>query len=197
MDYWTNILDEESLKYNLEFTAIFVMFYECFKDYIVNQVKGFYCDIPEIEDGELVYCETEEYKREVRALDSKHLDNASLKWFLQFKVISQEDYENYQLIRKRRNSLTHETLKNLCEGFDESDVQLFIILKNLYTKIDKWWINEIEIPIAGDDVPEDYDEDGVCGLQSLALSLITDIVLGDSGEKYKEILKELYSMQCE
>ena len=27
MDYWTNILDEESLKYNLEFTAIFVMFY--------------------------------------------------------------------------------------------------------------------------------------------------------------------------
>ena len=31
----------------------------------------------------------------------------------------------------------------------------------LYNKLDKWWINEIEVPISGDDVPEDYDKESV------------------------------------
>lgn len=27
----------------------------------------------------------------------------------------------------------------------------------MYRKIDKWWINEIEIPISGNEIPDDYD----------------------------------------
>lgn len=61
----------------------------------------------------------------------------------------------------------------------------------IYNKLDKWWINEIEIPTSADDIPEDYDRDGVCGGQALMLSIINEIVFGNAGDKYKELLNEL------
>ena len=60
-----------------------------------------------------------------------------------------------------------------------------------YNKLDKWWINEIEIPISENDIPEDYDRDNVCGGQALMLSIINEIVFGNVGDKYKELLNEL------
>ena len=190
MDNWANILDENILKTNVNFAALFVMNYECLKDYVISQVKGFYCDDLCFEKGEAIYIESEAYKQEVRTLD-KQLENASLKWFMESEAITQEDFDNYQKIRKRRNEITHELLKNLNIGFTEDDIKLFVTLTNLYEKIDRWWINEIEIPTSADEIPEDYDRDGVCGGQAIVLSIINDIVLGNGGEKYKNILNEL------
>ena len=110
---------------------------------------------------------------------------------MESEAITQEDFDNYQKIRKRRNEITHELLKNLNIGFTEDDIKLFVTLTNLYEKIDRWWINEIEIPTSADEIPEDYDRDGVCGGQAIVLSIINDIVLGNGGEKYKNILNEL------
>lgn len=190
MDNWANILDENILKTNVNFAALFVMNYECLKDYVISQVKGFYCDDLCFEKGEAIYIESEAYKQEVRTLD-KQLENASLKWFMESEAITQEDFDNYQKIRKRRNEITHELLKNLNIGFTEDDIKLFVTLTNLYEKIDRWWINEIEIPTSADEIPEDYDRDGVCGGQAIVLSIINDIVLGNGGEKYRNILNEL------
>lgn len=190
MDNWANIIDENILKTNVNFAALFVMNYECLKDYVISQVKEFYCDDLYFENGEAIYIESEAYKQEVRTLD-KQLENASLKWFMESEAITQEDFDNYQKIRKRRNEITHELLKNLNIGFTEDDIKLFVTLTNLYEKIDRWWINEIEIPTSADEIPEDYDRDGVCGGQAIVLSIINDIVLGNGGEKYKNILNEL------
>ena len=190
MDNLANILDENIIKTNVNFAALFVMNYECLKDYVISQVKGFYCDDLYFENGEAIYIESEAYKQEVRTLD-KQLENASLKWFMESEAITQEDFDNYQKIRKWRNEITHELLKNLNIGFTEDDIKLFVALTNLYEKIDRWWINEIEIPTSADEIPEDYDRDGVCGGQAIVLSIINDIVLGNGGEKYKNILNEL------
>ena len=190
MKNWANILDENIVKTNVNFAALFVMNYECLKDYVISQVKGFYCDDLYFENDEAIYIESEAYKQEVRTLD-KQLENASLKWFMESEAITQEDFDNYQKIRKRRNEITHELLKNLNIGFTEDDIKLFVTLTNLYEKIDRWWINEIEIPTSADEIPEDYDRDGVCGGQAIVLSIINDIVLGNGGEKYKNILNEL------
>lgn len=61
----------------------------------------------------------------------------------------------------------------------------------IYSKLDKWWINEIEIPIASEDIPENYDSEGVCGGQAFILSIINSIILGNKGNEYKELLKTL------
>lgn len=190
MDNWENILDENILKYNVSFAAIFVLNYECLKDYVINQVRDFYSDNVKWDGDNYISEETAKYKKEVRSLD-KNIENASLMWFLQLNVITEDDFEKYQVIRKRRNDITHELLKNLNDGFTENDAKLFGDMLEIYNKIDKWWINEIKIPIAGNDIPEDYDRDGVCGVQAMILSIINSIVLGNKGAEYKEILDKL------
>lgn len=82
-------------------------------------------------------------------------------------------------------------LKNLNKGFNEQDVKLFSSLLDMYRKIDKWWINEIEIPISGNEIPDDYDMENVCGGQAIVLSIINNIVLGNEGAKYKAVLESL------
>ncbi len=125
---------------------------------------------------------------------TKNIENASLKWFILAEAITQEDYDTYQCIRKRRNDIIHELLKNLNDGFTEKDAELFSKLLLIYSKLDKWWINEIEIPIAGEDIPENYDSEGVCGGQAFILSIINSIILGNKGDEYKELLKTLCQM---
>ena len=96
-------------------------------------------------------------------------------------AITEEDFDIYNVIRKRRNDITHELLKNLSNGFNEGDAQLFTEMLRIYHKLDKWWINEIEIPISADKIPEDYDREGVCSGQAIILSIINDILFGKGG----------------
>jgi hypothetical protein len=110
------------------------------------------------------------------------VEDVSLKWFLNEGAITADNYKIYQKIRTRRNDIIHELLKNLNNGFNEDDIKLFSDLLNIYGKIDRWWINEIEIPTMGD---------VVCGGQAMLLSIINNIVFGDDGERYKDMLKEL------
>ena len=182
VDNWKNILDENILKTNINFAAVFVMNYECLKEFVIEQVRDFYSEHFYM-DGDRIVCEeSNAYKEKVRALD-KNLENASLKWFMDAEAITQEDYDRYQIIRKKRNDITHKLLKNLNEGFGEEVVQLFGDMMRIYNKLDKWWINEIEIPTSADDIPEDYDRNGVCGGQALILSIINEIIFGNEGDK--------------
>lgn len=189
LDNWNNILNEDVLKFNINFAALFVLNFECLKDYIITQPRTFYSDVL-IKDGELCCEETEEYKKEVRSLE-KNIENASLRWFMNTDAITEEDYNLYQELRERRNDITHELLKNLNNGFNETDAKLYVKLLELYQKIDKWWINEIEIPISGEVLPDEYDSEQVLGGQAIILSIINDIIFDNNKERYKNLLDEL------
>lgn len=115
MDNWCNILDEGILKYNVSFASMFVLNYECLKEYVIGQIRELYSENIHFEDDKMVCEESLSYKREVRTLD-KNIENASLKWFIKENVITHEEYEIYQKIRQRRNDITHELLKNLNKG---------------------------------------------------------------------------------
>lgn len=189
MDNWNNILNEDILKSNINFAALFVLNFECLKDYIITQPRDFYSDVA-IKDGKLCCEETEEYKKEVRSLE-KNIENASLRWFMNADAITEEDYNLYQKLRERRNDITHELLKNLNNGFNETDAKLYVKLLELYQKIDKWWINEIEIPISGEVLPDEHDPEQVLGGQAMILSIINDIIFDNNKERYKDLLEEL------
>lgn len=192
MDNWNNILNEDILKANINFAALFVLNFECLKDYIVTQPRTFYSDV-EIKDGELYCEETEEYKKEVRSLE-KNIENASLRWFVNAEAITEKDYDLYQELRERRNDIIHELLKNLNNGFYEADAKLYVKLLELYQKIDKWWIKEIEIPISGEILPDEYDSEQVFGGQAMILSIINDIIFDNNKERYRSLLDELKKM---
>ena len=190
MDYWNNILDEDNLKPNVNFAAMFVLNYECLKDFVVSQIRTFYSDSFQFENDEIICRESQKYKEEVRALD-KNIENASLKWFIHSNAITQEDFEMYQEIRKRRNNIVHEFLKNLNNGFSENDIKLFNKMVSIYSKLDKWWINEIDIPTSAEKMPPDYDKEEVYGGQAIILSIINAIILENKGEGYKKMLAEI------
>lgn len=194
MNEWINILDEEILKTNVNFAALFVLNFECLKEFVIEQVRGFYSNHIHVDGDKIVCEESEEYKRRIRKPSKSNIENESLKWFIEAGAITQDDYDTYQIIRKRRNDITHELLKNLSAGFHEDDMKLFFEMATLYQKIDKWWINEIEIPTSADDIPADYDREGVCGGQAMCLEIINDIILGNGGEKYKDVLEELMAL---
>lgn len=190
MDNWKNILDQNVLKTNINFATVFVMNYECLKEFVIEQIRAFYSQHIYMECDKIVCEESKTYKEKVRVLD-KNLENASLKWFIDAGAITQEDYDTYQKIHRKRNDITHELLKNLNDGFCEEDTQLFADMLRIYNKLDKWWVNEIEIPTSANNILENYDRDGVCGGQALILSIINEIVFGNEGDKYKELLNEL------
>lgn len=196
MDELQNLFDEPTLKRNIEFAALFVLNYESLKEYVINQVKGFYVESIIFNGDEIKYKEPDEYKKQVRNLDTK-IDTASMKWFMNVGAITKQELDLYHVCRKRRNDITHELLKNLCSGFHENDVELFSSMVHLYQKLDNWWINEIEIPASADENPADYNRDQVFGGQAFVLSAINDIILANGADKYNEILELLRKMQKE
>ncbi len=55
-------MDEDILKSNINFAALFVLNFECLKDYIITQPRTFYSDV-EIRDGEFYDLYQELWKR--------------------------------------------------------------------------------------------------------------------------------------
>lgn len=49
----------------------------------------------------------------------------------------------------------------IIEGVPLENIPWFFKLLDLYGKLDKWWINEIELPISGVVLPGTYDESDV------------------------------------
>lgn len=196
MDNFQNLFDEKILKTNIEFAALFVLNYECLKEYVVEQVRDFYSNSIRFIDGKIVGEESDDYKKKVRKLE-RQIDDASMRWFVNAEAIAGDDYELYQKCRKRRNEIVHELLLNLNQGFSQDDIKLFSDMIDLYQRIDRWWINEIEIPTSADNIPLDYDRNQVIGGQAILLSAINDIVLGNGTAKYSELLELLRKMQRE
>ena len=79
----------------------------------------------EIKDGEISVRESYTYKENVKQLD-KNIENASLKWFVSQGAVSEEEYSNFDKLRKFRNKIVHELLLYLTEGFTEDKVKYLV-----------------------------------------------------------------------
>ena len=187
LEKFLNILDEERLKPNIHFGSLYVLYYEYLKDTLVGLPKLFFLNHMEFENGKMIGYESDAYKEKVRKLD-KHIENASFKWFISVGAVSEEEYSTFEKIRKFRNKIVHELLFLLNRGFTEDEVKCLIELIVIYRKIEKWWINEIEIPTRGD-ISGSYGSENVISGQGLILEIIQDILLND-GKNSSVILSE-------
>lgn len=186
-----NILDAERLKPNIHFASLYVLYYECLKDALVDLPKSFFCNHIESKDGNVHVHESDAYKEKVRKLD-KHIENASFKWFISVGAVSEEEYSIFEKLRKFRNKIVHKLLFNLSKGFTKYEVNHLVELIVIYRKIEKWWINEIEISISRDISGQYYSENVISG-QGLILEIIQDILLND--RKNSEVLLSEFKKQ--
>jgi hypothetical protein len=82
------------------------------------------------------------------------------------------------------------------KGIPEEDVKLLSELINLYSKLDKWWINEIEIPISGEHLPGTYDENGVTNAQFLMFNIMIDVLYNGKSETLKQSVKQIFHQEA-
>jgi len=73
----------------------------------------------------------------------------------------------------------------------EKLVDQFCMMYGLFSKIEKWWILEIEVPIAGVYKPEEIDQDGVTSGNMILLNIISDILVNNSNVNFKEVCEKL------
>lgn len=191
-----NISDEETLKGNLIIPAFFIALYENFISLTIDRIKGFLChDIHFTDDGKIEYYPSPRYKAEIikRKNDAGKTIGvlfASMLWFVDNNAITQNDYDLFLRIREQRNKFTHELTDYLLHGCNETEIEMFFDLFYLYKKIDKWWINEIEIPCAGDDIPQDYDPDGSQSVVSVLFDIMMSVIFLGKSKEYKEIMQQ-------
>ena len=201
LDNAERICDKESLQFQLSFMALFIGMFEFMKDTLISRVESFLCsNMTQNESGEWVYIHNETYKDEIekRFVDGKivkdRLRNTVL-WFKDANAISDDDYELFRKLRDKRNSYAHKMAQHVWDGLPEQDAKGLLDLLDLYIKLDKWWINEIEIPISGEFEPGSYDEDSVESLALITFKIMISTLFGGKSDEYLEMIQKFRDQQ--
>lgn len=187
-----NISDREKLSFELSFIALFIAIYEYMIDDIEQNVKSFFCRGFEVdEDGKVIWNLSDEYKEKIknRRIDergNKDELKATMLWLKEQGAITEDDYKLFLAIKLKRNDLSHEMIRNIWDGLNDADATLLSSMIELNAKIDKWWINEIEIPTTGQFRPDEYDPNEVLSGTQLMFSMMINTLYGEASDKYKK-----------
>ena len=174
-DKWIDFLNPENLRGNLISSSLYIAVYESFQDYIVEEVKFFFHS--GFKDNVDIF--SPKYNTSVLAKD-KNLLNASLLWLKELGAIDENDIDKFHEIRKFRNKLTHEMMDLLFEGIPKDLPNYFSDLINLRTKIEKWWVLNIEIPTNPDiEYSHEISEKDIMTSSQIIYRIILDMLSND------------------
>lgn len=170
---WAKFLNPESLRGNLIAASIFLTAYELLRTSVIDRIRDFFT-YEFNEHGRVV---SEDYKVKVLSLDKSPL-RASLLWLKEMSAIGDTDIELVDEIRKHRNELAHDLPKFIATVDAEINVNLLESVYELLTKIDRWWIKEVDIPtnpdFDGQEVADDEIQSGMMLCMQMMLRIATD-----------------------
>lgn len=193
-----NIADEETLKSNLSFTAFFIALYESFRSLVIDRIQGFLSDgIHFGEDGKMSHIESIHYTNVIKNRKNDSGEKlgvlvASMLWLVESEAITLKDYNVFIKIREQRNRFAHELTDCLTKGVSETEIEMFFELFRIYKTVDKWWINEIEIPLAADELPPDYDPEGSQSAIMALFDIMVDVLIRGKSDEHKELIQEYF-----
>lgn len=170
------LLNPEVFKRNLILSSIFIAYFENSTDYFVDQPRSFFWNGFNSKKGDII---DPEYKKEVLNLDKKPI-NASLLWFKKQGAIDDADIENFEILRRYRNKLSHELSKILLDEGLESTLYSENLAKlfSLRIKLEKWWFFFFEIEftdiVDADKLVEKYVTTGGEMIYQLFMDLLSD-----------------------
>lgn len=176
---WAKFLHPESLKGNLIAASLFLAAYETLRASVIEQIQSFFT-FGFDQNGPIV---DDAYRLKVLALDASPL-RASLLWLKEHNVIDEDDMKSVDDIRKHRNELAHDLPKFITTVEAEINVQLLGRICELVTKIDRWWILEVEIPINPDFDSQEVDAAGVLSGHMMFLHMSIHIASGEDSSTY-------------
>jgi hypothetical protein len=184
---WERFLNPESLRANLVAGSLYIAAFEMLKSSIIERIRDFF-STGFNQSGPII---SEKYKTSVLILNKSPL-YASLEWLKNMEAINNDDIEEFENIKKCRNEIAHEFVDFLSTGPKTDPLPLFPKMIALLSKIEKWWIMNVEIPTNPDFAGKEVDESGVIPGPIMTLRLLTDIALGSEEESkyYYKFMKE-------
>ena len=183
---WFKFLDPEELKSNLQTASLFITAWELLKDSIISYPRQFFSNT--FKDG--VWIPSQEYKTEVLSKHKKILI-ASYLWLMELNVINDNDIEIIKEIVDHRNDITHELPKYLSDSEFEINISLFRKIFELISKIDTWWIINVEVAINPDYDGEEINESDVLSGRMITLYLMLEIISGN--DSYLQELRKKFN----
>lgn len=187
---WIKLLDPQVLRSNLHAIGIYLVAFEILKSTVIDDPRGLFT--METEDDEDA---PDTYKKNVLSRDRSPF-RASMLWFKEMGAINEDDVATADEIRRHRNELAHEIPKFLTSVKSNLDVSLFDKILALMSKIDRWWIREIELDCNPDFDHLDHnsipDEEITSG-NMILIQIILAGVFGDLetvNSEYEKILEE-------
>lgn len=169
-----NWLDPDKLRPNLIAVSLYIAAFELLKASIVDRLKDFFstpgCANPDAE-----------YVTEVLSRNASPL-YASLSWLKELNVISDADAASFERIKRLRNSFAHAITGTLTDGLPPEFAPLFAEMNLLLTKIERWWIINVDVTIDPPFDGKEIDENVVMPGSAIALRIIMDVALGPDSE---------------
>ena len=143
-DFINNVCNVDELKKNLQFFAVFIAIFENLIDYVDSHIKGLYCADSTIENGNICYVKSDEYKRlfcerRVDEQGNKSELKAQFLWLMENGAINEEEYKLFLDLKECRNDIAHELLNRIMIGVFKKERDRLSEMIELYAKIDQWW----------------------------------------------------------
>jgi hypothetical protein len=177
-DSWDNFLNPQVLKQNLITSSILLTAYEMLKDSLIGRLRGFY-SLSIDDKGKWEICG--EYREKVLSLDKNEMV-ACEKWFRKNGALDDDDLLSLKKLTNMRNMVAHE-LPSMIGSTNEGLLFHLQLIFALTSKVDKWWIKEIEIPTNPDKGNFTAEELAASfSMRMLIVSLLIKVAEGDDSE---------------
>ena len=185
---WEKFLNPESLKQNLLQGGLYLAAFEMLKDSLLGRPRDFFCI--GFSDGQFTIAP--EYTEKVLSLHKRPYTASALWWHNQ-GAISKDEVEKLRLVREHRDQIAHNMPKMIGTVKRRINMSLLVEIDRLLSKIDNWWIQNIEASI----MPEQYEKfsqgemDAAASVHSFFLSMMISLVAGDDSQ-----FRKLHEMWC-
>jgi hypothetical protein len=182
---WADFLNPDVVRTRLLRTGLFLVAHEMLLSAIKDRTHDFYSNTWTAADG---WKPSPKYREKVLSLDPKSKNDpfrASIVWLRQIEAIDEQDEATIRELTEERNRLAHE-LRNVLGGTIEHDFEsLFPKLVHLVTKIDRWWIVNVEIATDPDLAGKEFDEDDVTPGSLMLLQVLNQVALGNDEDAWE------------
>jgi hypothetical protein len=191
---WLKFLKPESLRSNLLSASLYLAAYEILRSSFIDQIRSFFLVGWSAESGETI---DPRYQTEVLRLAKSPL-RASALWLEQNGVIDEHDMAKLDTVREHRNAIAHDLPKFISSIDAHLNVGLFQSICELVTKVDRWWIAEVEIPTNPDYDDREIDCDGIQSGNMIFLRVLVEVATGkpEEAEFYYRKFQEHFTYEA-
>lgn len=167
---WQRVFDKDFVAGTLTRAGLYLLAYEVLKDSIIRRIREFYWI--GFKDGK------DTVSPKYTQILSKHKNPlvASCMWLEESGALSSNDIKTVLELRDFRNDIAHELPALLLDGKRDIHADHVVRIHQLLSKIDRWWIINVELATddeyAGQDVDENEVKSGNMVLIEHLLSLL-------------------------